>query len=242
MTGCAVNIRNSLLSEESFPQHGLVKSLEDAIALSKSGVGKGGGQSIASVCARLRLLQEVLQVLLRHGADMSARNSRSRTAFDEFLVLKHELSHPDVARNAITFESLLKPSYEHSLPPPSSSRASSAAVGMHQSWFGKIFGFEETSGGPMGTFAFVRSQLRITQKPLGAHVLTTPHGKELWVGRFTQESLGQLFSKLQVSISRPSPCHRPACSLKHCCSPYSGCLGPAQHLRRSFRRRFSVPS
>ncbi len=68
-----------------------------------------------------------------------------------------------------------------------------------QSWFARIFGFEETAGGRLGTFAFVRSELRISQTPLNAHVLTTPQGKELWAGRFTQESLSHLRSKLQVS-------------------------------------------
>jgi hypothetical protein len=70
-----------------------------------------------------------------------------------------------------------------------------------QSWFAKIFGFEETAGGRMGTFAFVRSQLRISQTPLNAHVFTTPQGKELWAGRFTQESLSHLRSKLQVRLT-----------------------------------------
>jgi hypothetical protein len=52
------------------------------------------------------------------------------------------------------------------------------------SWFGKIF--EEKGGGRVSTFEFVRKQLRVTQKALGTYVLTTPQGKEHWVGRFTQ--------------------------------------------------------
>jgi hypothetical protein len=70
------------------------------------------------------------------------------------------------------------------------------------SWFGKIFGFEEKGGGRVSTFEFVRKQLRITQKALGAYVLTTPQGKELWAGRFTQENLVNLHDKLQVSRTR----------------------------------------
>jgi len=87
----------------------------------------------------------------------------------------------------------------------------------HQSWFAKIFGFEETAGGRLGTFAFVRSQLRISQTPLNAHVLTTPQGKELWAGRFTQESLSHLRSKLQVSV------------VLHCVQHALGSILPASH-------------
>ena len=86
-----------------------------------------------------------------------------------------------------------------------------------QSWFAKIFGFEETAGGRLGTFAFVRSQLRISQTPLNAHVLTTPQGKELWAGRFTQESLSHLRSKLQVSV------------VLHCVQHALGSILPASH-------------
>ena len=102
----------------------------------------------------------------------------------------------------------------------------------HQSWFAKIFGFEETAGGRLGTFAFVRSQLRISQTPLNAHVLTTPQGKELWAGRFTQESLSHLRSKLQVRLTVWC-CTQTVTVifLISTCTPSLGSILPASHTR-----------
>ena len=217
-------------------------------------------------------LLEVLNFLLQCGLHMTALNVRNRTAHDEFLLLKQQLTASGISiilQIASIFESALKPgSHTYALPRPAHAVHSGVttdsgmhrgATGMfsgehgsrvhalyqasappalpataaHQSWFCKIFGFEETDGGHIGTFAFVRSQLHVAQTTLGAYVFTTPQGKKLWAGRFTQESLCNLHGKLQVgstprgqiirphSAARVTPIRQPPV----CISPTRSFLG-----------------
>ncbi len=229
-TGANVNLRNDD-GNISCPQHGVVKSLGEALEMLRTGQAPDH-----VVCDRLKSLLKVLDFLLLSGLDVAALNARNRTALDDFLVLKPALASSNVTvivQIASVFESALTPGSTQIPPPaaafvytapvsprtvggihdsysmhpiPHQARAPAAAV--HKSWFCKVFGFEETDGGQMGTFAFVRGQLTISQTTLGAYIFTTPHGKQFWAGRFTQESLGHLQGKLQVSFS--SRCHSPS--------------------------------
>ena len=78
-----------------------------------------------------------------------------------------------------------------------------------QDWFRNVFGFDEIVGGGPEQFPLVHSkltasQLTASQHGAGVHVLKTKQGKYLWVGRYTQQSLGDLLEQVKV---RSSPLH-----------------------------------
>ena len=64
-------------------------------------------------------------------------------------------------------------------------------------WFRNVFGFDEIVGGGPEQFPLVHSKLTVSQRD-GAHVLTTKKGKQLWAGRYTQQSLGELLEQVKV--------------------------------------------
>ena len=229
-TGANVNLRNS--GDASCPQHGVVRSLGEAVEALRTGLTPEH-----VVCERVKSLLKILEYLLLNGLDVTALNARNRTALEEFCDLKPMLVSSNVAvisQIASVFEAALTPCLTQIPPPPpaaaplyealraendrmprpirtwhtstagavdggsSGQVARAPAAAVPHSWFFKIFGFEEKDGGHLGTFAFVRSQLALSQTTLGAYVFTTPQGKQFWAGRFSHESLGHLHGKLQV--------------------------------------------
>ena len=73
-----------------------------------------------------------------------------------------------------------------------------------QDWFRNVFGFDEIVGGGPEQFPLVHSKLTASQRGAGEHVLKTKQSKLLWVGRYTQQSLGDLLEQVKV---RSSPLH-----------------------------------
>ena len=67
-------------------------------------------------------------------------------------------------------------------------------------WFRNVFGFEEFAGSGAGQFPLVRSQLTVSERGSGEHVLTTNQGQQLWAGRYSQESLGDLLERVKVGV------------------------------------------
>ena len=72
-------------------------------------------------------------------------------------------------------------------------------------WFRNIFGFDEIAEGGAEQFPHVRSKLTISKRDCGAHILTTEQGKQLWVGRYTQKSLGDLLEQVKASARALHP-------------------------------------
>jgi len=110
-------------------------------------------------------------------------------------------------------------------------------------WFRNIFGFEEIEEGGAEQFPLVRSKLSISKRDSGAYILTTENGKQLWVGCYTQQSLGDLLEQVKASArALQYQCRiRPSLLTIAPPPPPSGCPRCCRHLRGRARRCNPVP-
>ena len=188
------NITNDdITGARSTPLHGLVQAIKDNHSRSRIND------------TYLAEIVKILILLRNKQCNVSAKNISDLTAFQEFtgqytangtdLYAANGGLYGILVREFASFKSvideihrLLDPMPPPSMPPPSMPH-------LPQSWFGKIFEFEENQKG-ISNFNLVKQNVAVNSMGDGDITLITRSKKQLHAGKFTMDSLEKLHREL----------------------------------------------